>query len=145
MESGSAPSPKPICPSAQPDWRGSVLIGVVGGTANEPRVSYLGKSRPVTDELLKLADPVSPTEVFRFAAPCLCKGCVHFETGRCHLVERVVSLLPEVTKELPACEIRPNCRWWLQEGPTACSRCPQVVTNNHNPSNRMIQAARPEL
>lgn len=144
MTDGSG-TPKPLCPSAQPEWQGSLVIGVVGGTAEKPYVSHLDNSQPVTVELLKLADPVSPTEVFRFAAPCLCKGCAHFESDRCHLVERVVKLLPIVTTDLPACEIRPSCRWWQQEGIAACLRCPQVVTNNYNPSPLMIQAALPPV
>src|SRR5262245_12963775 len=140
----SMENPKPLCPSAQPEWRESIAIGVVGGTADAPRVSPLTKPQPVTEGLLQLAAPVSPTEVFRFAAPCLCKGCIHFEGDQCHLVERVVALLPEVTQVLPICEIRPNCRWWQQEGAAACFRCPQVVTNNYNPSAQMVKAALPE-
>jgi hypothetical protein len=57
------------CPSAQPDWKGSVAIGLVGGTANEPRMAHLSKPLIVNDQLLTLSGPVSPTEVFRFAAP----------------------------------------------------------------------------
>jgi hypothetical protein len=138
-----AEKPRSLCPSAQPDWRGSRLIGVVGGTADDPRVSLLAPPRPVTDALLQLADPVHPTEVFRFAAPCLCSGCVHFEGARCRLVERVVDLLPEVAIDLPECDIRPHCRWWQQEGRPACLRCAQIVTENLNPSDPMREAALP--
>lgn len=134
---------RPLCPSAQPDWPGSILIGVVGGTAGDPRVSNLVTSLPVTSEVLDLAGPVAPTEVFRFAAPCLCKGCAHFQEEDCTLVERVVGLLPPVTSALPHCDIRPDCRWWQQEGAAACRRCPQMVTKNYNPSETMVAAATP--
>jgi hypothetical protein len=123
-----AEKPRSLCPSAQPDWRGSRLIGVVGGTADDPRVSLLAPPRPVTDALLQLADPVHPTEVFRFAAPCLCSGC---------------DLRPEVAIDLPECDIRPHCRWWQQEGRPACLRCAQIVTENLNPSDPMREAALP--
>jgi hypothetical protein len=55
-----------------------------------------------------------------------------------------VKFLPIATDELTPCAIRPRCRWWQQEGKAACSRCPQVVTDNYNPSELMIQAASPK-
>ena len=134
---------EPLCPSAQPDWEGASTIGVIGGTANEPLMGYLGKPLPVTDEIVALSAPVTPTEVFRFAAPCMCAGCVHFEDSSCRLATRVVKLLPAVVERLPKCAIRPKCRWWQQEGKAACLRCPQVVTENYNPSEAMRQAADP--
>ena len=135
-----------FCPSAQPDWPGAVAFGIVGGTAREPRVGYLESAQPISGELLKLADPVTPSEVFRFAASCLHGGCVHFQGNACTLVRRVVQLLPEVAYALPSCAIRASCRWWRQEGAAACRRCPQVVTDNYNPSGEMREAAHsPEL
>jgi hypothetical protein len=143
-ETTSNHSPPPLCPSAQPDWEGSVVIGVIGGTAEQPHMAYLTTPQSVTDELLALAGPVAPTEMLRFAAPCMCSGCVHFADAQCRLVARMVKLLPVVVEKLPACAIRPRCRWWLQEGRTACMRCPQVVTDNYNPSALMRQAAEPK-
>ena len=131
------------CPSAQPDWAGAVAFCIIGGTAREPRVGYLEVAQPVSGQLLKLAEPVSPSEVFRFAASCLHGGCVHFQDDACTLVRRMVQLLPEVTSELPSCAIRDSCRWWRQEGAAACWRCPQVVTDNYNPSGAMRAAAHP--
>jgi hypothetical protein len=131
----------PFCPSAEFGWDGSVAIGVVGGTAEKPRVSLLATPQPVTEELLALASPVTPTEVLRFAAPCLCDGCIHFKDANCRLAERIVKFLPKVTDRLPVCAIRARCRWWLQEGAAACTRCPQVVTDNHYPSAEMRRTA----
>jgi len=134
---------RPLCPSAQPDWQGSAVIGVVHGTADQPTVSFLAEPIPVTGEVLALSQPVTPTEVFRIAAPCMCSGCVHFTAGVCRLVSRVVKMLPVVTESLPACGIRPECRWWRQEGEAACHRCPQVVTDNFYPSEQMRGVANP--
>ena len=64
----------PLCPSAQPNWEGSTAVGVIGGTAQDPRLAILASPPPVTEELLALRRPVTPTEVFRFAAPCLCRA-----------------------------------------------------------------------
>ena len=133
----------PLCPSAQPDMEGSTIFGVVGGTADEPRVAYLDQPQPVSEELLQLADPVLPTEVFRFAAPCAGHGCRHFDGTHCQLAARTVNILPEAVDVLPACAIRPACRWWLQEGKAACLRCPVIVTQNQVPSDAVTLAATP--
>lgn len=132
-----------LCPSAPPDWDGAVAIGIVGGTVEVPRVSSLAAPLPVTDELLKLAGPVEPTEVFRFAAPCAKDGCRHFGGGACQLAAKVVKLLEPAADRLPYCTIRAGCRWYAQEGGAACLRCPQVVTDNVYPSVKMHRAANP--
>jgi hypothetical protein len=135
------PDRTPLCPSAQADWPDGVVFGIVGGTVEDPWVEHLAETLPVDDELLVLTEPVTPAEVLRIAAPCLCSGCVHFEANTCQLARRVVESLPAVVETLPRCSIRPKCRWWLQEGPAACNRCPQIVTDNYSASEDMRAAA----
>lgn len=139
--------PETLCPSAQPDWDGARLFAVVGGTPDRPETAYLDQAQPVTPELLELAGPVAPAEVFRFAAPCAGAACGHYDTGEhtCRLVAKTVRLAPVVFEKLPRCAIRPSCRWWQQEGVAACRRCPQVVTVNYAPSDAMRQAADPTV
>ncbi|MFN6526294.1 nitrogen fixation protein [Nostoc sp. ChiSLP03a] len=132
-----------FCPSARPEWQDSVVFGVVGGTVTEPRVAYLKHPQPVTDELIAKASPVTPTEIFRTAAPCATKGCQHFDGKDCRLAMRVVENLPKVVDDLPPCSIRRDCRWWQQEGKAACMRCPQVITDNYNPSELLLKVATP--
>ncbi|HST60322.1 MAG TPA: hypothetical protein VLK84_16565 [Longimicrobium sp.] len=134
----------PYCPSAQPEMEGVVAFGVVGGSAAEPRVGYLDRRMPVTPELLALTGTVPPAEVFRFGAPCAGTGCRHFDGDACRLASKLVQLAPVVGgSALPACTLRPDCRWWRQEGKAACMRCPQVVTIHHLPSDEMRYAADP--
>jgi hypothetical protein len=132
-----------LCPSAQPDWDQAVLLGIVGGTANEPRVSYLDETQPVTDELLALTGDVLPTEVLRIAAPCIGGACQHFNGSNCTLVARTVIHLDAITEKLPPCAIRPSCRWWHEEGKAACQRCPQIVTDNFIPTEQLLTASLP--
>jgi hypothetical protein len=132
-----------LCPSAQPEQPGAVLFGVVGGTATEPRVSYLTRPLPVAQELLELAGPVAPTEVFRFAAACAAEACQHFDGQSCGLATKIAGLVEGSEYGVPPCRIRPRCRWWNQEGAAACRRCPMVVTLAYSPSPEMRRAANP--
>lgn len=132
-----------LCPSAPPDLPDSMAFGVVGGTAEQPRVSWIERPLPVTKDLLALAQPLPPTQVLRFAATCQEKACCHFDGTNCRLATRLVENLDPVTEALPPCRIRPDCRWFSQEGIAACKRCPQVVTYCVNPSDAMDRAAMP--
>jgi hypothetical protein len=124
---------------------GAVVFGVVGGTADEPRVGYLTEPLPVTDALLALSGPVNPDEIFRFGAPCAGNGCMHFDGCDCRLAKKLVQLVPMVSESLPACTLRPGCRWWRQEGRAACMRCPQVVTEMYTPTEAQRAAADPAV
>jgi|ERR1043166_8656728 len=130
-----------LCPSAQPELPGSVIFGVIQGTAKEPRLVQLKEPQPTTPEILDLAAPVKPTEVFRFAAPCAEFGCRHFDGNNCQLAKRVVRLIPPAEASLPLCHIRPSCRWWHQEGKAACMRCPVIITETEADSETMIEVA----
>ena len=136
-----------LCPSAQHDWEGARLFAVVGGTPERPETAYLDTTQPVSEELLALAGPVAPAEVFRFAAPCAGSGCRHFDGERqtCRLAEKTVGIVPVMFEKLPKCAIRRDCRWWKQEGVAACKRCPQVVTVNYAPSREARTAADPSI
>ncbi len=128
-----------LCPSAQPEWHGSQVIGVMAGSADNPQMVFLDTPQAVTKRVLDLTNIVSPAEVFRFAAPCAHKDCEHYAEAesKCRLAEHVVHFTPPVTEQLPICAIRAKCRWWQQEGGAACFRCPQVQTNNLKPNDEM--------
>lgn len=133
----------PHCPSAQAWQEGAFAFGVVGGMVGERRVGYLEGRVPVSDALLALTGPVKPTEVFRFAAPCNGTPCRHYNGHDCNLIPKLVQLKPPVTRTLPACHLRPDCRWWLQAGKSACHRCPAIMTECYSPSEDERRAADP--
>jgi hypothetical protein len=132
-----------LCPSARPEMPGSMVFGVVAGTADEPRVAWLERPVPVTEELLAMTRPVPATQVLRFAAPCAEGACCHFNGKDCTLAQRLVQLMPAVDTSLPPCQVRRDCRWFTQEGKAACLRCPQVVTYSANPTPELSMAAFP--
>ncbi|AVH63807.1 MULTISPECIES: nitrogen fixation protein [unclassified Nostoc] len=131
-----------LCPSARPESEDSVVFGIISGTVAEPHVTYLKQPIPITDELIAKASPVTPAEIFRTAAPCATKACLHFDGEDCRLAKQIAGKLTAVAEELPPCSIRRDCRWWNQEGKAACMRCPQVITDNYNPSEVTIQVSK---
>lgn len=118
-----------FCPSASSDWEDAEVLGVVEGSADGPSLSYMLGAIPVARARGLVPAPLVPEEVFRFTAPCRGGACPQFVGGRCGVARAAVGHLPEAaTGPLPQCGLRPDCRWWLDEGPAACRRCPGVVT-----------------
>lgn len=132
-----------LCPSAQPEMARSTVLGVIGGTTENPLLSYIEGPLPVNDHLLAMARPVQATEIFRFAAECEESACCHFDGSRCRLATRIVQILPAVVESLPACTIRATCRWFQQEGRDVCFRCPQIVTQVYDESEQLRLVAMP--
>lgn len=128
-----------MCPSSQPGYEQCRVLGVVQPGENGPEVAYLKEHVPATEEVLAMAAPLKPTEVFRLAAKCQTHCCPHFDGTKCQLATRIVQILPAVVSNLPSCLIRAECRWFRQEGAAACHRCPQVATINYNASETLQQ------
>jgi hypothetical protein len=121
-----------LCPSAQPGMDNCVVLGVVQQDGPSPMLVYLNQPVPATPEILAMAAPLKPTEVYRLAATCAEGLCPHFDGTDCQLATRVVQILPAVVDALPPCIIRKNCRWYSQEGGAACKRCPEVTTVSYD-------------
>lgn len=120
-----------FCPSAQPGLAGSMIVGVVETLAGEARISYLDRPVKVPDgTMMALACNHNATRVFRFAAPCQKDECANWSGSRCRVAEQLVQILPLAGSNLPDCNLRRICRWFEQEGGSACIRCPQVVTDD---------------
>ena len=130
-----------LCPSAQPGMTECQVLGVASGNPGEPFLAYLDETLPATPEMLRMAEPALPTEVFRLAAHCEQERCTHFDGARCRLATRIVEMLPAVSTALPPCVIRAGCRWFRQEGRAACLRCPQIVTSNIEADERLRSVA----
>jgi hypothetical protein len=129
------------CPSAQPGMGDMQVLGVVSRDGEEPRLAYLDEPVTPTPEMLELAAPIAVSQVFRLSARCEEKKCTHFDGSRCQLAVRIAKLLPAVVDSLPACNIRPDCRWFRQEGRAACQRCPQIVTGAYEADEVLQQVA----
>jgi hypothetical protein len=129
------------CPSAQPGMDGVQVLGVISRDGEQPLLAYLDEPVAPTPEMLALADPLPVSHVFRLAARCEESKCTHFDGMRCQLAVRIAKMLPEVVDSLPACTIRPECRWFRQEGRSACLRCPQIITGTYEADETLQQVA----
>src|SRR5882762_4542490 len=96
------------------------VLGVVRQDGPEPMVAYLEQPLAATREVLAMAAPLKPTEIFRLSATCAEHACPHFDGANCQLATRIVRMLPAVVDTMPPCLIRKECRWYAQEGPAAC-------------------------
>ena len=136
MKPTAKTSPGLLCPSITSIGADAQVFGVVIESApGALQVGYLTEALPAIPELLATAAPAKPTEIFRAAAPCAERACKHFDGANCQLVARITAMLDPVVSTLPRCAIRPICRWFRQEGRAACLRCPQVTTEQRNPSD----------
>ena len=119
---------KAMCPSA-PRNPGAILLGVVGEDGN---VSY-EKDRIVIDQdfIDRMREDGAPETQFRFANACVEHECLQWDGTRCNVPKTSRRYLGtgEGTSSLQPCSIRPECRWFRQEGPSACRICPGVITN----------------
>lgn len=132
-------APALFCPSSQPGVDNCRVLGVVQPGADGPEIAYLSEYLPATEEVLRMASPDRPTEIFRLAASCQTCLCPHFDGTSCGLANRIVQILPAATAALPRCTIRAKCRWFRQEGKAACQRCSGVTTEMYDPSEAMQQ------
>src|ERR1700757_2462811 len=134
--------PMLLCPSVTSIDADAQIFGVFTHSAAEgPQVGYLTEAVPATPERIAAAAPAKPTEVFRAAAPCVEWSCKHYDGATCQLVARITAMLDPVVSALPRCAIRGTCRWFRQEGREACLRCPQVATEQRNPSELQREVA----
>ena len=122
---GGAPK---LCPSAQPEMDNCRVLGVIQHDAAKPMLLYLKEPLAATPEVLAMAAPLKPTEVFRLSGTCATHKCPHFDGADCQLAARIVKMRAPAVDALPPCLIRRDCRWYSQEGGAACLRCPEVTT-----------------
>ena len=117
-----------ICPSAvahEGAW-------IIGHRDEDRSMVFLDDPLPVTAEFIAKnnATDAPPLEKnYRFASRCLEASCNNWSNGACGLIERLTEFqvrAPEPT--IVECSIRPNCRWFRQSGPAACSVCSRVST-----------------
>ena len=124
------------CPSSLGQV-GSNLLGVVNANGT---VGFFNDPVEVTQEFLNEAGDFENLErSFRFSNKCVQNGCKQWTGKECGVIKAVLALDSIPAKnDLPACSIRPTCRWFYQEGTVACNGCRYVVTNVSEPETDAV-------
>ncbi|MEO3777197.1 hypothetical protein ABGB16_10180 [Micromonospora sp. B11E3] len=122
--------PERMCPST-PATNATVFLGMITPAG---RVAYVTPQLPAEVALAASAGADGPVESrYRFAGPCVTSSCGFWTGDHCGLGERLVASYRETTgsaeAELPRCAIRRSCRWYAEQGPSACVACSHVVTD----------------
>ena len=123
----------PLCPSSSCE-EGNLLLGIVG---REGRVELLPEPMEIDQAFVQIAHQGrEPRQRFRFTSPCAQGACVQWREGRCGVGDQMIKLVTpeELDRPLPACVIRPQCRWYLQSGPNICHICPEVIDTRTLPA-----------
>jgi hypothetical protein len=102
-----------------------------GRVADDGRVRFLDRPLEVGAEAAAmLGNPEAANKTLRCAAPCEGGRCAHW-SGRCGVPDMVAKVALEHNRTLSAaaldCPIRSNCRWYEQQGLSACQICPSVA------------------
>lgn len=122
------PDQKATCPSATPK-AGAVLLGVVN---QHGEVGMLSQRIEIDVNFIETAQQGRDlSHRFRFASPCATKGCANWSGHHCMVLDiarQLAHIEPLDHPALPACSIRPTCRWFMQEGGEACKICPKINT-----------------
>jgi hypothetical protein len=117
------------CPSARAE-PGATLLGVIGV---DGKVAYLKTALSIDQDFIDEASKDgAPEERFRFAGTCVEGKCMQWNgaKSRCGVLDGVIPFLGRGDAEAPLqpCVIRGACRWYRQDGPSACRICPGVIT-----------------
>jgi len=116
-----------LCPSSRAK-PGSELIGV---RQDDGTVAILPQPLPVDEAFLRIAagHALAPEQRFRFTNKCVESGCSQWTGSRCGVIDQALTMMENAAADsLPACGIRPSCRWFHQSGAAACAACTIVIT-----------------
>ncbi len=121
-------APGLTCPSgrARPGAQLFALRGADG------KLRHLGKTLAVSDAAsAEMRRQGNPEAHMRFAEPCQQHRCTQWTGGGCGLVGRLLAMAPEAQEGAAGrCAIRGSCRWFSQEGWSACAMCPEIATDS---------------
>lgn len=121
------PKVKKSCPSAT-NSKGASLFGIVNA---EGRVAFLPQTVPLTDDLIEAANNKGkPESKFRYTTKCVEKGCNQWTGNSCGVITHLKALeFSIIQSKINQCPIRQTCRWFFQEGESACKICPNIVAD----------------
>lgn len=115
---------KKLCPSA-PFKKGHNIFG-----------ELINDSFIFKDELTKIDEDtfssVSQSDNknnYRVSMTCATKGCGNWNGSKCTVPDQMKNFIPADKRSIQPCPIRNACRWFAQDGESACGICPLIKTD----------------
>ncbi|NDA80814.1 MAG: hypothetical protein EBX92_06800 [Actinobacteria bacterium] len=110
-----------ICPSADREMA-EVVLAI--RTDIHERFEFLEELPRVPLMLHVQEHNGRPHPTMRFAARCVNAACSHWSISSCRLGWSVSSVSIAVDRSEDSCPIREKCRWFVENGISACQVCP---------------------
>lgn len=136
-----------LCPSSRCE-EGNILLGLVN---ERGRIDFITERIEIDASFVAAAsEGRRPEQRFRFASPCLKRGCEKWDGERCGVAkilhERGPELLPQdPAQALPRCSVRASCRWHREYSDSICSTCSWVITERGNRTAALVKRASSEI
>ena len=102
------------------------MLGIRGPSGE---LVYTPHMPPLDEAMAERFEAGGGTTAFRFTEPCAEERCGHWGSDGCAVASAAARAAPIIQREaaLPKCSIRADCRWFAQEGRSACAVCPVVA------------------
>jgi hypothetical protein len=97
------------------------IIGIC--RPSNSKVQFLTEELPVPTTLPFVIRPDSLVLRARFVGRCVTERCQHWSGVRCRLGQAVAATETKEKNLLPTCAIREKCRWFHENGASACNPC----------------------
>jgi hypothetical protein len=124
-DSVTRPAPGRLdCPSV-PVQRGGMAIAIRHSHSED--FVFLDEPFSVTPGALSEDLAISVQLRLRVAGPCIREACVSWTERGCRWGRAVASIGGDRTDAMVSCSIRPSCRWFAENGETACRVCPSLA------------------
>ncbi|MBK7359176.1 MAG: hypothetical protein IPI45_06280 [Saprospiraceae bacterium] len=116
-----------LCPSSRAQT-GARLLGI---RQEDGSMAILPEPLKIDNSFIDISHQLAPAEQqFRFTNKCVESGCKQWTGARCGVADKLIQACSSIqlANTLPECGIRPQCRWYKQNGDEACKICPLVIT-----------------
>ncbi len=123
------------CPSYQIEE----ATGVLGHLRRNGTLEIFESVLPMPNVVRSTLVANGALQTTRFVGPCVQDECMNWNEG-CQLGKSLSRLSGHAHRAYPDCSIRSQCRWFLENGPSACDVCISVTYDGRWPRPRREEA-----
>lgn len=121
---------KKLCPSA-PFKEGNKIFALF----DDQHFKFTDQLKMIDGELTREVVEDGDRAAYRATMPCVTKGCGNWDGQKCTVPDQMRYYLSPLTdiEDFRNCPIQKGCRWFAQEGESACRICPLIKTRVFEP------------